>query len=181
MASTTHSADGNHGNHGNHGDPAVSTPSHRAHSHHHPYRRLALMTVAMFIAMFALMYAMVDRWSNVYGNVNQIYMAGLMTASMVMIELAFMRPMYPNRKANVAWLAASGLVLILCWFGIRAQAGVGDRQFLRSMIPHHAGALLMCQQASLSDPGLEALCQSIMASQTAEIQTMTAKLRELTE
>lgn len=45
------------------------------------------MTVLSFIAMFILMYAMVDRFANVYPNVNQAYMAGLMAAPMVMIEL----------------------------------------------------------------------------------------------
>ena len=51
------------------------------------YAHLATMTVLSFIAMFILMYAMVDRFANVYPNVNQAYMAGLMAAPMVMIEL----------------------------------------------------------------------------------------------
>jgi hypothetical protein len=38
------------------------------------------MTVLMFMAMFALMYAMVDKLDNVFPNLNQLYMAGLMTA-----------------------------------------------------------------------------------------------------
>ena len=36
-----------------------------------------------FVAMYALMYAMVDQWANVYNNVNQFYMAGLMAAPML--------------------------------------------------------------------------------------------------
>ncbi len=32
------------------------------------------------------------------------------------------------------------------------QAGIGDKEFLRSMIPHHSGAILMCEQATLTDP-----------------------------
>jgi hypothetical protein len=58
--------------------------------HGHPYRRLALMVFLSFLAMYALMYAMVDGWSNVYGSFNQAYMAGLMTAPMLLIELALM-------------------------------------------------------------------------------------------
>ena len=47
----------------------------------------------------------------------------------------------------------------LAYGAMRTQAAVGDRQFLRSMIPHHSGAVLMCQQASLSDPEIRALCR----------------------
>lgn len=52
-------------------------------------------------------------------------------------------------------------------------AGIGDTQFLRSMIPHHSGAILMCQEASL-DPQLIALCKQIVTSQQEEIATMLA-------
>ena len=47
------------------------------------------------------------------------------------------------------------------------------------MIPHHAGALLMCGQATLRDPEVRALCKRIRASQQSEIELMEAKLREL--
>jgi uncharacterized protein (DUF305 family) len=30
------------------------------------------------------------------------------------------------------------------------------------MIPHHAGAMLMCEEAVLSDPELRRLCQQII-------------------
>src|SRR5438094_8837692 len=43
-----------------------------------------------------LMYAMVNRFANVYSNLNQFYMAGLMTAPVVVIELALMGSMYDN-------------------------------------------------------------------------------------
>jgi uncharacterized protein (DUF305 family) len=59
---------------------------------------------------------------------------------------------------------------------IRQQAAVGDQQFLRSMIPHHAGAVLMCEQNHLRDPELQALCGRILASQQAEIELMEGKL-----
>ncbi len=66
-------------------------------SNHH-YVHLAIMTVLSFISMYVLMYAMVDRFANVYSNRNQFYMAGLMTASMVLIELALMGSMYKEQE-----------------------------------------------------------------------------------
>jgi uncharacterized protein (DUF305 family) len=47
------------------------------------------------------------------------------------------------------------------------------------MIPHHAGAILMCEQAPISDPEIHELCGQIVSSQQAEIDLMKAKLAEL--
>ena len=107
--------------------------------------RLAAMAVLSFLAMYALMYAMVDRTDNVLMNYNQVYMAALMAAPMVLIELSLMGSMYPDRRANAAVVAASLLVLAGSWALIREQGAISERQFLRSMIPHHASALLMCR------------------------------------
>ena len=145
----------------------------------HHYRRLFIMAALSFAAMFVLMYAMVDTIANVYANLNQVYMAGLMTASMVVIELSVMRAMYQDRKRNTAIMIASVVVMLSCWIFIRQQTAISDRQFLKSMIPHHASAILMCKSASHNDPQVEALCESIISSQQAEITLMKARLAEL--
>jgi hypothetical protein len=143
------------------------------------YGRLALMTALSFLAMFVLMYAMVNVFSNVYVNVNQMFMAGLMAAPMAIIELALMRRMYPDPKKNLITAAASVVTLAGFWFLIRQQGAVGDVQFLRSMIPHHAGAILMCEEAQLRDPEVIELCASIVESQRAEIDQMKAALERV--
>ena len=154
----------------------MKTTTHAAHTGSGHYHRLALMVGLSFLVMYALMYAMVDRFANVFSNLNQVYMAGLMAAAMVPIELLVMRSMYPDRKANVVTLAVSGAILVACWYGIRAQTGITDRQFLKSMIPHHAGAILMCGEVELTDPELQKLCGDIRSSQQREIDFMKAKL-----
>jgi hypothetical protein len=58
--------------------------------------------------------------------------------------------------------------------GTRTQTLVGDRQFIASMIPHHSGAILMCREATLSDPELVKLCQNISQSQRDGINQMEA-------
>jgi hypothetical protein len=154
----------------------------RAHTSHAGgfghYRRLATMAVLSFLAMFALMYAMVDRVSNVLPNLNQAYMAGLMTAPMVLIEVLVMRSMYPNTRLNIAVMSASAAMLVVFWFLIREQTGISDEQFLKSMIPHHGGAILMCEQAPLRDPDIMRLCKTIVSSQQREIDFMKAQLRQ---
>jgi uncharacterized protein (DUF305 family) len=95
---------------------------------------------------------------------------------MVLIELGLMRSMYPARRLNGLIALAAVIVGVGFFMAIRRQVAVGDRQFLRSMIPHHSGAILMCQQASISDSEIQRLCEGIVASQRSEIDQMKAML-----
>lgn len=144
------------------------------------YRKFGLMVALHFLAMYILMYAMVHSLpENVYNSFNQVYMALLMTSSMIAIEIAIMGSMYPNKKLN-GGLILAGLVLLAASFSfIRTQAAIGDEQFVRSMIPHHSGAILMCRQASIKDPELQQLCGSIVSSQQSEIEQMKKILARL--
>ena len=143
------------------------------------YLRLLAMTALSFASMYVLMYAMVDRFANVYPNFNQFYMAGLMAAPMVLIELALMGAMYPNKTLNIIIALVSALALIAFFIFIRQQTAIFDRQFLSSMIPHHAGAILMCEKASLKDAEVKELCKSIVSSQQSEIDQMKTILNRL--
>ncbi len=145
-------------------------------THSNSYKKLVLMAVLSFISMYVLMYAMVNIFGNVIPNINQFYMAGLMTLPMIIIELLLMGPMYMNKKLNVLLIAISSVLLIAFFLLIRQQSFVSDRQFLRSMIPHHASAILMCEKSNLQDPEIKALCQAIISGQQEEIDLMKAKL-----
>ena len=144
---------------------------------HNSYARLAAMTALSFASMYVLMYAMVDSISSVYPNFNQFYMAGLMTAPMVIFELALMGMMYENKSLNLAIMAIAAIALIGFFGLIRYQTAINDRQFLKSMIPHHSGAILMCREAEISDAELKTLCANIIASQQREIDQMKAILK----
>lgn len=138
------------------------------------------MAVLSFLAMYVLMFAMVDRFGNVVMNVNQVYMAALMAAPMIVIELALMRGMYPDRKRNAMVAAAAGIIGVLAYVAIRGQAGIGDREFARSMIPHHASAILMCTRAQITSAQIRQLCagpNGIVASQRREIEQLKVFLQ----
>lgn len=143
------------------------------------YKKLAIMIVLSFISMYILMYSMVDIFANVIPNVNQFYMAGLMTMPMLIIEIIVMGSMYMNKKWNIVLLITGCLAAIIFFSCIRQQATVDDKQFLKSMIPHHAAAILMAQEASLQDPEISQLAQDIIKAQEAEIAQMKAKLDEM--
>ena len=147
--------------------------------HKNMYRNLLVMAGLSFVAMYILMYAMVNRLDNVHNSFNQVYMAGLMAAPMVVIELLLMSAMYPDKRRNALIIAASVLIGLVFYVFIRQQTAITDRQFLRSMIPHYAGAILMCEQAKLRDPEIKDLCQSIIKGQQSEIDQMNAILDRL--
>lgn len=143
------------------------------------YYRLLWMMIASFIAMYILMYSMVDNFTNVIPNFNQFYMAGLMSAPMLIIELLIMGKMYPNRKMNTILVSLGVALIIIFFLLIRNQTAIGDKQFLKSMIPHHAGAILMVQKSDLTDPEIQELAKGIIESQNKEIEFMKAKIKEL--
>ena len=118
----------------------------------------------------------VDRLDNVYPSLTKAYMAALMTAPMLVLEMVLMAKMYPNRVANRAIVVAGIVAMVVLWLALRQQWGVGDRPFLQAMIPHHAGAILMCRQAPIERPELRKLCGEIIEGQQREIDEMKAML-----
>ena len=149
------------------------------HKETNNYIKLLTMAVLSFISMYILMYAMVDTFSHVIPNINKFYMAGLMTFPMIIIEILLMGSMYKNKKLNYFVIALCSIVLITFFLFIRQQSFVSEKQFLKSMIPHHSSAILMCEKSNLQDPELKELCTSIISSQQTEIDQMKAKLDDI--
>jgi hypothetical protein len=141
-----------------------------------PYVSLAVQTIAGGIVMYLVMFVMIDSLSSFYNNLNMFYMTLMMVAPMVLLMVLGMRHMFSSKAANTALVAGSLVVFFGCFALIRTQTTIGDTAFLRSMIPHHSGAILMCSQASISDPEIKSLCGEIIRSQRAEINQMEAIL-----
>jgi uncharacterized protein (DUF305 family) len=144
-----------------------------------PWNRLLLMAAIHFVLMFILMYAMVDRVENVIPNLNQAYMAAIMTSPMLILEILLMGSMYADKRTLWAIVAGSALVFLAAFTFIRQQTAIGDKAFLQSMIPHHGAALLMCENAPIQDAQVQDLCQRIIAGQQAEIEEMKEILERL--
>ena len=67
--------------------------------------------------------------------------------------------------------------LLIFFLGIRAQTAAGDVQFVKSMIPHHSGATLTCDRATITDAELKKLCGEIVQGQQQEIDQMQKNTR----
>lgn len=140
------------------------------------YASLALQTLVGGIIMYLVMFVMIDSLGSFYNNLNMLYMTLMMVAPMVVLMILAMGHMFPSRPVNAALLIGSVAVFLGGFALIRTQATIGDRAFLRSMIPHHSGAILMCKKVSLTDPQIVKLCGEIKESQRREIDEMKAIL-----
>ena len=143
------------------------------------YHWLAAELVADFVIMYFVMYAMIASVDHLWHNINTVYMTLMMVAPMAILMILTMRSMYPDKHINRALIMGCVAVFAAAAFGVRTQAAIDDKQFLKSMIPHHSGAILMCREAKVRDPEIVRLCQSIVRSQSAEIAQMEAMLRRL--
>ena len=140
------------------------------------YRKLLLAMAINTLVMFVITYSMIWEFGHFHPNLNRFYMAVLMAAPMGIVMLLLMRAMYTDQRLNRILLATFALLTAGTFVLIRAQVGIGDRQFLHSMIPHHSGAILTCERASISDPAVENLCRRIVEAQKQEIAEMNALL-----
>lgn len=140
------------------------------------YRSFAIELTLDFIIMYLVMYTMIASLDHFYFNLNNVYMTLMMVSPMAILMIVFMRSMYPSKRTNLVIGGAAALVFAISFYAMRTQAAVGDTEFLRSMIPHHSGAVLMCREASLTDPEVLALCEGIVRSQQQEIAQMKAIL-----
>ncbi|WP_291358967.1 DUF305 domain-containing protein [Devosia sp.] len=108
---------------------------------------------------------MIATLGHFYLNLNNVHMTLMMVAPMAVVMLISMRSMFPSRRANRVIVVVALVVFGISFWGMRSQAAIGDAEFVRSMVPHHSGAILMWPR--------------IIAGQQSEIDQMQAILERL--
>lgn len=146
-----------------------------------PYKKLVLTISINAVIMFLLTYTLIDGLEHFHANINRAYMALLMVMPMVVLMMLVMGGMYKNKQLNAAIITGAVVIFALLFFLARTQTPVGNEQFLRSMIPHHSSAILMCEESAITDPEILQLCDEIVAAQEREIAEMEAILTRLNE
>ena len=136
------------------------------------YKTFAIIILCSAVVMYAISYTMIDSFAHFYLSINKGYMVLMMVAGMGIVMLVGMRTMYKNKKLNRILYAAFAVLLLVSFLFARSQTIVGNEKFLKSMIPHHSMAILICQEASITDPEIEDLCDEIIRSQKQEIDQM---------
>jgi hypothetical protein len=149
---------------------------HARHQMQGSYRELTIELAIDFVVMYLVMYTMIATLDHFYLNIGNVYMTLMMVTPMALVMLVGMRSMFPSKRLNLAIAVGAAIVFLASFIAMRTQTAVGNEQFLRSMIPHHSGAILMCEESSITDPEISALCDQIIKSQKAEIAQMEAIL-----
>lgn len=81
-----------------------------------------------------------------------------------------MSVMYKPAMYRNILIGVSVILLIVLIAFTRYQTGIYDKDFLRSMIPHHSGAILMCANPRLDDPEIKKALQRDHLKSTARDQ-----------
>lgn len=136
------------------------------------YTKLAIALAISYVVMFLLTMSMIRQLDHFYLNASNAYMAAVMVLPMGVIMIGVMWKMFGNKALNIALLVAFVASFAGVWALGRQEAGVGNEQFLKSMIPHHSRAILVCQESDLTDPEIIELCQAIVKTQQDEIAQM---------
>ncbi|MEV8132740.1 MULTISPECIES: DUF305 domain-containing protein [Pseudarthrobacter] len=164
-----------------HDDPAANGSKGSGHgtSGHGSARMYLKFGVILLVSlglMWVLSMSMVRSIDHFYFNLSNFWMALLMVSAMAIVMIIGMWSMFKNKKANIALLVGFAVLFAGVFALGRTETFVGNEQFLKSMIPHHSRAILVCQESDITDPEIIELCDSIVKSQQEEITQMQSIL-----
>lgn len=145
------------------------------------YWRFAAMIGTSTLVMLGLMYLNTYAFEHVRWSETRFYMAFLMGGAMAVIMLSFMLNMYKNRTINLAIYGGAAAVFLLALWLVRSQVTVGDRSYMKAMIPHHSIAIMTSERAGLEDVRVRELADEIIRAQRREIKEMDWLIADIAE
>lgn len=143
------------------------------------YKKFMIMLIISFFIMYSVMFFNVEKFDHIFLSTTRLYMSLLMVTPMALLMLILMRKMYPDKKINTIIILSSLLVFVLSLTFLRTQTPIGDKQYMKAMIPHHSSAILTSKHANIKDPEVKELSQKIIKSQEEEIAQMKAILERM--
>ena len=145
------------------------------------YLRFGAMILTSMVVMFALMYFNTYAFEHVRWSETRFYMTFIMGAAMAIVMLGYMLGMYKNTKVNIAIFVGSAVALAGALFLVRSQATVGDRSYMKGMIPHHSIAIMTSERANIEDVRVRELADEIIRAQRREIKEMDWLIEDIGE
>jgi uncharacterized protein (DUF305 family) len=145
------------------------------------YWRFAAMIATSMVAMYIIMYLNTSSLDHVQWSETRLFMTLVMGATMAVIMLGYMLRMYSDARLNIGIVVASVVVFALALWLVRSQATVGERSYMRAMIPHHSIAILTSERANISDVRVRELADEIIEAQRREIAEMKWLIADIDE
>ncbi len=143
------------------------------------YGKFLAMIATSTLIMFGFMYLNTYAFDHIFFSETRAYMSLLMGATMAVVMLLFMWPHYTNKKVNFGILAGSAVIFTLSLWLVRSQVTVTDVSWMKAMIPHHSIAILTSERATIRDPRVRELADSIIQAQRKEITEMKMLIEDL--
>lgn len=126
-----------------------------------------MVAISLAAGLMSTMNVWVDKFSDMRWNLNDVYMAFLMTGWMLLFT-----GMY-EKNLN---LTIVGVVMTIMAFAcIRTQFGINSKQYINSMIPHHAMAVFMSEKLlnrNDVDSKLKLFAKAVAVTQKKEIDIL---------
>ncbi|MGB2568675.1 DUF305 domain-containing protein [Micromonospora citrea] len=129
------------------------------------------MSVSLAV-MFVLTLSQIRRFGDFYLNLSNFYMSLIMVAAMGIIMMVVMHGMFTNKRLNLVLYIGFAALFLGGFAAVRTEPLVSNKAFLKSMIPHHSRAVLVCQEPDITDPEIVELCGQFVKSQEEEITQM---------
>ena len=143
------------------------------------WAKFAAMIAVSVVAMFFLMYQLVYSLDHATISLNRLVSSLVMGCVMTLIMLGFMWPMINGKTTKVAVVVAATLVGAGILAINRDQTLIADKQFMKSMIPHHSIAINNARKSDIRDPRVQRLANQIIESQVREIAEMKWLLKDI--
>lgn len=149
------------------------------HSSGMSWRRFAAMVATSTFIMFFLMYQLIYTIDHALFSLNRTIASLVMGCVMAVVMLGFMWSMYKGKAAKIAVVLAATVLGASLLYINRSQALIDDVHFMKSMIPHHSIAVNNARKASITDPRVRELADTIIESQIREIELMKLLLEDI--
>jgi len=121
------------------------------------YNKFMLLLVFSFCIMYGVMFLNVDEATQIYISTTRAYMALLMVSPMAVLMLLLIAKMYHAKKRISVIIITSLAVFFSVLLLLRNHVFVGDRQYMKAMIPHHSSAIMTNRNATINDPEVKKL------------------------
>lgn len=153
--------------------------SRQHHSSSMGWGRFAAMIATSAVIMFFLMYQLVYAFDHLDFSLNRLVASLVMACVMTIVMLGFMWSMYAGRAVKIAVVTMATVAGLGLLAVNRGQVLIDDVGFMRSMIPHHSIAINNARNASISDPRVRDLADSIIEAQVREILEMRMLIEDI--
>lgn len=136
------------------------------------YVRFGITLAISLVLMFLLSQSMIRTLDHFHPTLGNFYINLLMVTTMGVVMMLVMWDMFKNVRLNILLLVGFVAVFATAFLFGRTGTLIDNEQFLHSMIPHHSRAILLCEEADITDPEIIALCDEIVQAQQEEIAQM---------